>query len=133
MNPNGSIVSLSYIGGEKVIPHYNVMGVAKAALECSARYLAHDLGKQGIRVNIVSAGPIRTLAAKGIGDFNKMLSISENRSALHRNVDTSDVGDATAFLVSDMARGITGELVHVDAGYHCVSFSFAEEQAQNKP
>ncbi|HNY32119.1 MAG TPA: enoyl-ACP reductase [Fibrobacteria bacterium] len=132
MNPNGSIVSLSYIGGEKVIPHYNVMGVAKAALECSAKYLAHDLGKQGIRVNIVSAGPIRTLAAKGIGDFNKMLSIAENRSALHRNVDTSEVGDTAAFLVSDMARGITGELVHVDAGYHAISFSFAEEQAQNK-
>jgi enoyl-[acyl-carrier protein] reductase I len=132
MNPNGSIVGLSYIGGEKVIPHYNVMGVAKAALECSAKYLAHDLGKKGIRVNIVSAGPIRTLAAKGIGDFNKMLSIAENRSPLHRNVDTSDVGDAAAFLVSDMARGITGELVHVDAGYHAMSFSFAEEEAQRK-
>ena len=130
MNPGGSIVVLSYIGGEKVIPHYNVMGVAKAALECSARYLAHDLGKQGIRVNIVSAGPIRTLAAKGIGDFNKMLTIAENRSALHRNVDTSEVGDTAAFLVSDLARGVTGELVHVDAGYHAISFSFAEEQAK---
>jgi enoyl-[acyl-carrier protein] reductase I len=133
MNPGGSIVALSYIGGEKVIPHYNVMGVAKAALECSAKYLAHDLGKKGIRVNIVSAGPIRTLAAKGIGDFNKMLTIAENRSPLHRNVDTSDVGDAAAFLVSDLARGITGELVHVDAGYHAMSFSFAEEEAQRKP
>jgi enoyl-[acyl-carrier protein] reductase I len=130
MNPNGAILSLSYIGGEKVIPHYNVMGVAKAALECSARYLAHDLGKQGIRVNIVSAGPIRTLAAKGIGDFNKMLTIAENRSALHRNVDISEVGDTAAFLVSDLARGITGELVHVDAGYHAISFSFAEEQGK---
>ena len=132
MNPGGAIVALSYIGGEKVIPHYNVMGVAKAALECSARYLAHDLGKQGIRVNIVSAGPLRTLAAKGIGDFNKMLTIAENRSALHRNVDTNEVGDTAAFLVSNMARGITGELIHVDAGYHAISFSFAEEQAQNK-
>lgn len=132
MNPNGSIVALSYIGGEKVIPHYNVMGVAKAALECSVRYLAHDLGKLGIRVNTVSAGPIRTLAAKGIGDFNKMLSIAENRSALHRIVDTTEVGDTTAFLVSDLARGISGELIHVDAGYHAISFSFAEEQAQHK-
>jgi len=132
MNPDGAIVSLSYIGGEKVIPHYNVMGVAKAALECSARYLAHDLGKQGIRVNIVSAGPIRTLAAKGIGDFNKMLTIAENRSALHRNVGTDEVGDTVAFLVSHMARGITGELIHVDAGYHAISFSFAEEMASRK-
>lgn len=132
MNPGGSIVALSYIGGEKVIPHYNVMGVAKAALECSVRYLAHDLGKQGIRVNTVSPGPIRTLAAKGIGDFNKMLTISENRSALNRNVDTNEVGDTVAFLVSNMARGVTGELIHVDAGYHAISFSFAEEQAQRK-
>jgi enoyl-[acyl-carrier protein] reductase I len=133
MNPDGSIVALSYIGGEKVIPHYNVMGVAKAALECSVRYLAHDLGKLGIRVNTVSPGPIRTLAAKGIGDFNKMLTITENRSALHRNVGTDEVGDTVAFLVSNMARGISGELIHVDAGYHAISFSFAEEEAQRKP
>ena len=132
LNPNGAIVALSYIGGEKVIPHYNVMGVAKAALECTVRYLAHDLGKTGIRVNTVSPGPIRTLAAKGIGDFNKMLSICEKRSALHKNVGTDEVGDTVAFLVSDMARGITGELIHVDAGYHAMSFSFAEEQALNK-
>jgi enoyl-[acyl-carrier protein] reductase I len=132
MNPGGSIVALSFIGGEKVIPHYNVMGVAKAALECSVKYLSHDLGKLGIRVNTVSAGPIRTLAAKGIGDFNKMLTISEARSSLHKNVDTSEVGDATAFLVSDLARGITGELVHVDAGYHAISFSFAEENNQKQ-
>jgi len=133
MNPDGSIVALSYIGGEKVIPHYNVMGVAKAALECSVRYLAHDLGKLGIRVNTVSPGAIRTLAAKGIGDFNKMLNITENRSALHRNVGTDEVGDTVAFLVSNMARGISGELIHVDAGYHAISFSFAEEEAQRKP
>jgi enoyl-[acyl-carrier protein] reductase I len=132
MNPGGAIVALSYIGGEKVIPHYNVMGVAKAALECSVRYLAHDLGKKGIRVNTVSPGPIRTLAAKGIGDFNKMLTIAENRSALGRNVDTDEVGDTAAFLVSDMARGVTGELIHVDAGYHAISFSFIEEQVQRR-
>jgi len=120
----GAIVALSYIGGEKVVPHYNVMGVAKAALECSVRYLAHDLGHaKKIRVNTVSPGPIRTLAAKGIGDFNKMLTIGQNRSPLSRNVDTSEVGDTVAFLVSNMGRGITGELIHVDAGYHCVSFS----------
>lgn len=124
MSEGGAIVALSYIGGELVIPHYNMMGVAKAALECSVRYLAHDLGRaKKIRVNTVSSGAIRTLAAKGIGDFNKMLSISADRSPLGRCVDTSEVGDTVAFLVSNMGRGITGELIHVDAGYHCVSFS----------
>lgn len=124
MKEGGSIVAMSYIGGELVIPHYNMMGVAKAALECSVRYLSHDLGHaKKIRVNTVSSGAIRTLAAKGIGDFNKMLSISADRSPLGRCVDTTEVGDTVAFLVSDMARGITGELIHVDAGYHCVSFS----------
>lgn len=124
MVEGGAIVALSYIGGEMVVPHYNVMGVAKAALECSVRYLAHDLGyAKKIRVNTVSPGPIRTLAAKGIGDFNKMLTIGASRSPLSRNVDTAEVGDTVAFLVSNMGRGITGELIHVDAGYHCVSFS----------
>ncbi len=125
MSEGGSIVALTYIGGEIVIPHYNMMGVAKSALDSSARYLAHDLGRspKKIRVNEVSSGAIRTLAAKGIGDFNKMLSISAGRSPLGRGVDTTEVGDTVAFLVSDMARGITGELIHVDAGYHAVSFS----------
>ena len=118
MPEGGSLVTMSYLGGERVVPHYNVMGPAKAALESSARYLALDLGPQNIRVNVVSAGPIRTLAASGIGDFNKMLEIGKARSPLQRNVLADEVGDATVFLVSDLARGITGQTLYVDAGFH---------------
>ena len=119
--PNGgSLLTLTYYGAEKVMPHYNVMGVAKAALEASVRYLAEDLGKKNIRVNAVSAGPIRTLAASGIGDFRYILRWNELNSPLRRTVTTNEVGDTAMFLLSDLARGITGEILHVDAGYHIV-------------
>ncbi len=119
--PNGgSLLTLTYYGAEKVMPHYNVMGVAKAALEASVRYLAEDLGKKDIRVNAISAGPIKTLAASGIGDFRYILKWNELNSPLRRNVTTTEVGDAALFLLSDLARGITGEMLHVDAGYHIV-------------
>jgi enoyl-[acyl-carrier protein] reductase I len=120
MSTGGSLLTLTYYGAEKVMPHYNVMGVAKAALEASVRYLAEDLGKKNIRVNAISAGPIRTLAASGIGDFRYILKWSELNSPLRRIVTTSEVGDAALFLLSDLARGITGEIMHVDAGYHVV-------------
>ena len=106
------------MGGEKVVPHYNVMGPAKAALEASVRYLAYDLGPKNIRVNALSPGPIRTLAAAGIGDFNKMLEICQSRSPLRRNVDVSEVANAALFLCSDMSSGITGTILHVDGGFH---------------
>ncbi len=119
--PNGgSLLTLTYYGAEKVMPHYNVMGVAKAALEASVRYLAEDLGKKNIRVNAVSAGPIKTLAASGIGDFRYILRWNELNSPLRRTVTTNEVGDTAMFLLSDLARGITGEVLHVDAGYHIV-------------
>lgn len=118
MKEGGSIVTLSYLGGERVIPHYNVMGVAKAALESSVRYLAADLGPRGIRVNTISAGPIRTLAAAGISGFSSMLDVVAERSFLKRNVTVEEVGDAALFLLSDLSRGVTGELLHVDCGYH---------------
>jgi enoyl-[acyl-carrier protein] reductase I len=119
--PNGgSLVTLTYYGAEKVMPHYNVMGVAKAALEASVRYLAEDLGKKNIRVNAVSAGPIKTLAASGIGDFRYILKWNELNSPLRRTVTQTEVGDTALFLLSDLARGITGEILHVDAGYHIV-------------
>jgi len=118
MNKGGSIVTQSYIGAERVVKNYNVMGVAKAALEASVRYLAEDLGQYGIRVNAVSSGPIRTLAAKGVSGFNDIMSTIEERAPLRRNVDQDEVGDATMFLLSDLSRGITGEILHVDAGYH---------------
>lgn len=117
--PNGgSILTLSYYGAEKVVPHYNVMGVAKAALEASVRYLAADLGPQGIRVNAVSAGPIKTLAAAGIAGFRKMLGYVSERAPLRRNVDQDEVGRAALWLCSDWGGGVTGETVYVDAGYH---------------
>src|SRR5215510_3143025 len=119
--PNGgSLLTLTYYGAEKVMPHYNVMGVAKAALEASVRYLAEDLGKKNIRVNAVSAGPIKTLAASGIGDFRYILKWNELNSPLRRTVTTNEVGDTAMFLLSDLSRGITGEVLHVDAGYHIV-------------
>jgi enoyl-[acyl-carrier protein] reductase I len=120
MTNGGSLLTLTYYGAEKVMPHYNVMGVAKAALEASVRYMAEDLGKKNIRVNAVSAGPIRTLAAAGIGDFRYILKWNEYNAPLRRTVTTSDVGDSALFLLSDLSRGITGEILHVDSGYHVV-------------
>jgi len=120
MKDGGSIVTLTYYGAEKVIPHYNVMGVAKAALEASVKYLANDLGPEGIRVNALSAGPIKTLAASGIGDFRYILKWNELNSPLRRNVTIDDVGGAGLYLLSDLASGVTGETHHVDAGYHVV-------------
>ena len=114
----GSIITLTYIGAERVIPKYNVMGVAKAALEASVRYLAHDLGPEGIRVNAISAGPIRTLSAAGIEGFSRILDAIAERSPMRRNIDADEVGDACAFLASHLSRGITGSTLYVDAGYH---------------
>ena len=116
----GSIITLSYYGAEKVVPHYNVMGVAKAALEASVRYLAMDLGKENIRVNAISAGPVKTLAASGIGDFKLIFKWNEYNAPLRRNIDLKDVGGAGVFLLSELASGVTGEVLHVDAGYHVV-------------
>ena len=121
MMPNGgSIITLTYYGAEKVVPHYNVMGVAKAALEASVKYLANDCGPMGIRVNALSAGPIKTLAASGIGDFRYILKWNELNSPLRRNVTIDDVGGAGLYLLSDLASGVTGETHHVDAGYHTI-------------
>jgi enoyl-[acyl-carrier protein] reductase I len=119
--PNGgSMVTLTYYGSEKVMPHYNVMGVAKAALEASVRYMAEDLGKKQIRVNSISAGPIKTLAASGIGDFRYILKWNEYNSPLRRNVTIEEVGNSALYLLSDMGKAVTGECLHVDAGYHVV-------------
>jgi enoyl-[acyl-carrier protein] reductase I len=120
MNAGGSMLTLSYYGAEKVIPHYNVMGVAKAALETSVHYLSVDLGRQGIRCNAISAGPIKTLAASGIGDFRLILKWNELNSPLKRNVTIEDVGGAATYLLSDLASGVTGEIHHVDAGYNVI-------------
>lgn len=120
MPRGGSVLTLTYYGAERVMPHYNVMGVAKAALEASVRYLAEDLGKDGIRVNAISAGPIKTLAASGIGDFRYILKWNELNSPLRRNVTTEDVGKSALYLLSDLGSGVTGETHHVDAGYHVV-------------
>lgn len=121
MMPNGgSVLTLSYYGAEKVIPHYNVMGVAKAGLEASVKYLAMDLGPENIRVNAISAGPIKTLAASGIGDFRYIMKWNEYNSPLRRNVTIEDVGGAGLYLLSDLASGVTGEIHHVDAGYNVV-------------
>ncbi|MCY4304093.1 MAG: enoyl-ACP reductase FabI [Aestuariivita sp.] len=120
MSSGGSAITLTYYGAEKVMPHYNVMGVAKAALEASVRYLAEDLGKNSIRVNAISAGPIKTLAASGIGDFRYIMKWNEYNSPLRRNVTINDVGKAALYLLSDMSSGVTGEVMHVDAGYHSV-------------
>ena len=120
MKNGGSIVTLTYSGSERVVPHYNVMGVAKAALECSVRYLAVDLGSDGIRVNAISAGPIRTLAASGIGDFRYILKWNEINAPLKRNVTIDDVGSAGLYLLSDLSGGVAGELHHVDCGYNVI-------------
>ncbi len=120
MTDGGAMLTLTYYGAEKWMPHYNVMGVAKAALEASVQYLAADLGPSNIRVNAISAGPIKTLAASGIGDFRYILRWNEYNSPLRRTVTIEEVGETAVFLVSDMSRGITGEILHVDAGYHVV-------------
>ena len=120
MKSGGSMLTLTYYGAEKWMPHYNVMGVAKAALESSVRYLAADLGEKNIRVNAISAGPIKTLAASGIGDFRYILKWNEYNAPLRRSVTSEEVGETAAFLLSDFSRGITGEILHVDAGYHIV-------------
>lgn len=116
----GSLVTLTYFGAEKVILHYNVMGVTKAALEASVRYLASDLGPKNIRVNAISAGPIKTLSAKGVSDFNTMLAHARKKAPLQRNVEAEDVGNAGLFLLSDLSQGITGEVMHVDCGYNVI-------------
>jgi enoyl-[acyl-carrier protein] reductase I len=126
MTDGGSLLTLTYYGAEKWMPHYNVMGVAKAALEASVRYLAADLGPKNIRVNAISAGPIKTLAASGIGDFRYILKWNEYNSPLRRTVTTEEVGETAAYLVSDMSRGMTGEILHVDAGYHVVGMKNPE-------
>ena len=120
LNEGGSLITLTYAGAERVVPHYNVMGVAKAALEASVRYLAVDLGGRGIRVNAISAGPIKTLAASGIGDFRYILKWNEYNAPLKRNITIDDVGGAALFLLSDLGSGVTGEVLHVDSGYHVV-------------
>ena len=120
MSDGGSILTLTYFGAERVMPHYNVMGVAKAGLEASVRYLAEDLGKQGIRVNAISAGPIKTLAASGIGDFRYILKWNEYNAPLRRTVSIEEVGQSGLYLLSDMSQAVTGEVHHVDAGYHIV-------------
>src|SRR5262245_39048713 len=129
--PNGgSLLTLSYFGAEKVMPHYNVMGVAKAALECSVRYLAADLGPENIRVNAISAGPIKTLAASGIGDFRHILRWNELNAPMKRNVTIDDVGGAGLYLLSDLSAGVTGEVHHVDSGYHVVGMLRTDATAE---
>lgn len=130
MTKGGSMITMSYYGAAKVIPHYNVMGVAKAALEASVRYLANDLGPKGIRVNAISAGPIRTLAAAGIGDFREMLKWNEANAPMRRNVTKEQVGQSAVYLLSDMSEGVAGEIHYVDAGYNVIGMSaFDDNQA----
>ncbi|NUM53224.1 MAG: enoyl-ACP reductase [Candidatus Hydrogenedentes bacterium] len=130
MMPNGgSIVAMTYYGAEKVVPRYNVMGVAKAALECSARYLANDLGPKGIRVNCISAGPIKTLSASAIAGMRGMLTAAEKVAPMRRNVSQTDVGQTTVFLLSDHSSAITGEVIHVDSGYHVMGLFGFEDLA----
>ena len=120
---SGSIVTLSYLGGERVVPHYNVMGVAKAALEMSVRYLAADLGPKGIRVNAISAGPIKTLAASGVHGLSKMLEYHRTHAPLRKTTDQEEVGDVALFLLSSLSRGVTGEVIHVDGGFHVMGMA----------
>jgi len=130
MNEGGSLLTLTYYGAERVMPHYNVMGVAKAGLEASVRYLATDLGPRGIRVNAISAGPIKTLAASGIGDFRFILKWNELNAPLKRNVSIEDVGKSGLYLLSDLGSGVTGEILHVDSGYHTVGMVQPEAAGQ---
>ena len=123
MENGGSILTLSYLGGERVVPHYNVMGVAKAALEMSVRYLAADLGPRGIRVNALSAGPIKTLAASGVHGISKMLEYHRTHAPLRKNTEQEEVGDVALFLVSRLGRGVTGEVIHVDGGFHVMGMA----------
>ena len=132
MAGGGSFLTLTYYGAEKVMPHYNVMGVAKAALEASVRYLAEDLGKDNIRVNAISAGPIKTLASSGIGDFRYIMKWNEYNSPLRRNVDIDDVGRSALYLLSDLGSGVTGEVLHVDAGYHVVGMKAVDAPDMSK-
>lgn len=132
MKNGGSAITLTYYGAERVMPHYNVMGVAKAALEASVRYLAEDLGKDGIRVNAISAGPIKTLAASGIGDFRYILKWNEYNSPLRKNVSIHEVGGSALYLLSDLSNGVTGETHHVDAGYHVVGMKAVDAPDMNK-
>ena len=120
MTDGGSLLTLTYYGAEKVLPHYNVMGVAKAALECSVKYMAADLGKKNIRVNCISAGTVKTLAASGIGDFRYIMKWNELNSPLRRNVTQNEIGNSAVYLLSDLSSGVTGENLHVDSGYHVV-------------
>jgi enoyl-[acyl-carrier protein] reductase I len=122
MQDGGSVMTMSYYGAEKVVPNYNVMGVAKAALECTVRYLAYDLGRQKIRVNAISAGPIKTLAARGISGMGEMMRGHAERAPLQRNVEVAEVGSAGVFLASDASSGITGETLYVDCGYNIMGF-----------
>ena len=126
MKAGGSLLTLTYYGAERVMPHYNVMGVAKAALEASVRYLAMDLGDQNVRVNAMSAGPVKTLAASGIGDFRYILKWNQYNSPLRRNVTLEDIGGAGVYLLSDLSSGVTGEVHHVDCGYHVVGMKRAD-------
>ena len=126
-NRNGSLITLSYLGSQRTLPNYNVMGLAKASLEASVRYLAVSLGEDGTRVNAISAGPIKTLAAQGVKNFRKMLSYNEARAPLKKNVTINEVGNAAAFLASDLASGITGEILYVDAGYNITAMGNLEE------
>ena len=130
MNEGGSMLTLTYYGAERVMPHYNVMGVAKAGLEASVRYLAADLGPRNIRVNAISAGPIKTLAASGIGDFRYILKWNELNSPLRRNVTIEEVGGSGLFLLSDLGAGVTGEVLHVDSGYHTVGMCSVDTAAE---
>lgn len=132
MKNGGSCLTLTYYGAEKVMPHYNVMGVAKAALEASVQYLAEDLGKDGIRVNAISAGPIKTLAASGIGDFRYIMKWNEYNSPLRRNVTIDEVGKSALYLLSDLGSGTTGENLHVDAGYHVVGMKAVDAPDMSK-
>jgi enoyl-[acyl-carrier protein] reductase I len=127
MNEGGSVLTLTYLGSQKYIPHYYVMGVAKAALEASVRYLAADLGSQNIRVNAISAGPIKTLAASGIGDFRMILKWNEANAPLKRNITIDEVGNSGMYLLSDLASGVTGEVHYVDAGYNIMGLAEVEE------
>ena len=132
LKEGGSVLTLTYLGGPKFVPHYNVMGVAKAALESSVRYLAHDLGARNIRVNAISAGPIKTLAASGIGDFRIILRYNEVNSPLKRNVTTQDVGNSAMYLLSDLASGVTGEVHYVDCGYNIMGMGDVAADAEGK-
>jgi enoyl-[acyl-carrier protein] reductase I len=122
MNEGGSIITMTYLGGERVVKNYNVMGVAKAALEANVKYLAHDLGEQGIRINAISAGPIKTLSAKGVGEFNKLLNIYKDKAPLRQLVTIEDIGNTGLYLLSDLSSAVTGETIHVDGGYNILGY-----------